>query len=383
MLRKWSFLVIFTVIMVTGLHSTTPLGGEGLLYVNSARVIPKGYLEYFGGTRFYGKVASFGPGRKAYTLWNVQGFTTFNYGASSHLEMAISPIIYQDTNGDGGNILDGQANLPDDLLLSMKIGSMGAMESPFIFGGVVYTRIPTGQQHNIIYEPYSAGRIEVGMTALVSYFSNIAFPEEGWSLHCNLGYLNHNDVGKELTDDSADPTPKSMSSEVLFGLGLRFPAGTFDFSAEINARHFLVRPPVTAYSREYFSYLTMGVYYKPYRWVTFEAGIDLQFVSGEDLSDYTDTQLPSPPADFPNYPNWRGVLGVKLAILPTHLYSSSEEELIKKRAGERRSILERMMKEQKDTEGAESELTRIRTERKKLEEELERMRKLLEAEKED
>ncbi|MFH1942062.1 MAG: hypothetical protein ABIL68_08135, partial [bacterium] len=311
----------------------------------------------------------------------VQGFSSFNYGMSNHLELGFSPIFYQDTNSDGGNVMDGQANFPDDILMSIKIASFGGLENPFLFGGMLHTRIPTAEQHNIIYEPYSAGTLEVGLTGMVSYFSNQIFPEEGWSIHGNLGYLNHNDVGKALTDDPGDPSPQSMSSEILFGVGLRYPAGTFDFSGELNIRYFLTDPPVTAYSREYCSYLTAGVYYKPYPWVTFEMGVDFLLVSEEDISDYQNTHLNPPLEDFPNYPTWRGVLGVKLAILPTSLYVSSERAVLEKRATDRREILEKMLREQKDTESAESELARIRAARQKLEEDLQRIKRLLEEEK--
>ena len=379
MRRIYCLVFIFFIFMAMHLQGTTRFGGRGLIYIQSARVISKGYLEFYAGTRYYGKIAR--SGKKAFTLWNVQGFTSFNYGVSSHLEMFISPILYQDTNSDGGNVLDGQANFPDDLFLGLKIGSFGALESPFIFGGMFYTRIPTAQQHNIIYEPYSAGAVEIGVTGLVSYFSNTTFPEEGWSFHGNVGYLNHNDVGKELTDNPDDPTPQSMSSEILGGVGLLYPAGTFDFSLEINARYFLIDPPQTAYSREYVSYLTTGIYYKPYRWVTFEMGVDIRLLSGQDLSDYQNTGLSNPPEDFPNCPTWRGILGVKLAILPTDLYSSSEKALLEQRARDRREILDKMLRGQKETEDAESELLRIRTEREKVEEELKRLRELLEEEK--
>ena len=352
------------------------------MYVQSARVINKGYLEFYGGTRFFGKVASFGTANRAYTLWNVQGFSSFNYGVSRHLEFAVSPIFYQDTNRGSGFSKEA-VNFPDDLFLSIKLGSFGALESPFLFGGILYTRIPTARQHNIIYEPYSAGSVEAGVTGLASYFHNPIFPDAGWSIHANIGYLNHNDVGKNIAGDSLNlaPTPTSMSSELLFGLGLRYPAETFDFSVEINARYFLTQPPVSAYSREYVSYLTTGIYYKPYPWVTFEMGIDLRFISQEDLTDYTVTPRPKPQESFPNYPGWRGILGIKLAILPTSLYASPEEKLLKKKATDRRTILERMMREQTTTKNAESELARIRAERKKAEEELQRLRKLLEAEK--
>jgi hypothetical protein len=221
------------------------------------------------------------------------------------------------------------------------------------------------------------------LKGLISYFSNVPFPEAGWSIHGNLAYLNHNDVGQELTDYPEDPTPEVMSSELIGGIGLLYPAGTFDFSAELNGRYFLNRPSETAYSMESVGYLTAGVYYKPHRWLTFQMAMDMRVYSGEDLTKYApETHLSPPPTeDFPNYPTWRGLLGVKIGILPTDLYKTSAEATLKRKARDRRAILERMMEERQDTEDAESELSRIKAERQKVEEELERLRKLLEAEK--
>jgi len=159
-----------------------------------------------------------------------------------------------------------------------------------------------------------------------------------------------------------DPTSQSISSEILLGVGIKYPAGTFDFSGEINTRMFMSQPPVTAYSRESVTYLTGGVYYKPYPWITFEMGIDLRLISGKDESDYINTALSEPPGDFPNYPTWRGILGVKLAILPMALYSSTEKSILEERALERNTIIEQMMEGRQDTEDAESELERIRAE---------------------
>ena len=360
------------------LQATPFGGGRGLVYVHSPGVIPKGYLEFHSGVRYFGKIANFGSSGRAYTLWDVQNHFSFNYGLSGHVELAFSPILYQDVNRSGGNVWKGQANMPDDLFLSAKIGSYSALESPFVFGGMISLRLPTASVHNVIYEPYSAGSLELGITALAAYHRNPAFPEMGWSAITNLGYLNHNDVGKSLSKNREAPTPKSMSSEIMAGWGFLYPAGAFDFSAEITARHFLVRPPETAYSREYMSYLTLGVYYKLYRWCTLEIAFDKSLISGEDETEYED--IPEKAPGFPNYPSWRGVIGVKLAILPFSLYSSEQSDL-KQKAKDRQAILEKMIEDQTDMQSAEQELTRIQAERKKVEEELERLRKLLESEK--
>ena len=357
-------------------------GGKGLIYLHSADVLNKGYLDVSTGIRYFGKIASFGGSQKAYTLWNVKGFMSFNYGLSEHVEMAFSPVVYQDTNKGNSGIDKESVNFPDDIYLGVKFGSFHELESPYVFGGRVLLRIPTAGVHNIIYEEYSAGALEVSVSGLFSYYSNVPFPDAGWSLHANLGYLNHNDVGQELTDLDTD-SPRNMSSELLFGIGALFPAGQFDFSVELNANTFLVKPPASAYSREYASYLTGGVYYKPYPWLTFQMGFDLRLKSDDDLTEYRGggvTHLnPPPTSDFPNYPAWRGVMGVKMALLPKSLRTSDEQDL-RRKTRDRRTILEQMMEDQKDTEEAEEELSRIKNERQRVEQELERLRKMLEEE---
>lgn len=359
-------------------------GGIGLMYVQSAKTLPKGYLEFFAGTRYFGKV-SVSDASAASTLWVVQGYSAFNFGMNEHIEVSLAPIFYQDTHqsSDKNSLTKKSINLPDDLFLSIKFGSFRRFESQVLFGFQLTSRFPTGEFHNVIYEPYSAGRIELGLNGLLSYFSNVSFPDEGWSLHGNLGYLNHNDVGRELTPDPEDPTATAMSSELLLGLGLHVPVHEFEFSIEMNARYFMIRPPETAYSREYVSYLTPAVYYKPYPWLTFQSAFDIQLVSQEDMSVYSgsgETSLNPPPPDFPNYPTWRGMLGIKFHLLPSSLYKR-EEDVLRRQATERRQLIERMSEEETERDDAEEELNRIQSERRKVEQELERLRKLLENEK--
>lgn len=384
MFRKIILIVVIIILINPyNLFSATKFGSKGLIYVHSARVLPKGYLEFVAGTRYFGKVANLSSERVAFTLWNVQGFTSFNYGINSNVELAISPIIYQDTNNNRGNALDGQANVPDNVFINLKIGCLGAENSHFLFGGMLQMKIPTAEAYNIIYEPYTAGNFEAGITGIASYFSNMTFPEEGISIHANLGYWNHYDVGEELTYSSNDPKPTSMSSELLFGLGARFPAGTFDFSGEINAQYFINEPPVTAYSREYVSYLTTGIYYKPYPWITFQMGIDVKLITEDDKSLYVpDTALEKPELmDSPNYPDWRCLLGVRLSILPFSLFSSPKDEF-QRDARNKKQLFKRMLDDSQDTEQAEDEVEKLRLQRLRIERELERIRKLLEQEEE-
>lgn len=384
MTQKYPGIILLITILVIPLYADNIHGGYGLFYTHSARTLHQGDFDISLHTRYFGKVASFGSKQKAYTLWNVQQIVAFNFGVWENVEVALIPILYQDTNKGGKGFSKQSINVPDDFFLNIKAGSFRGEESPWFFGGLFSMRIPIADQHNIIYEPYSAGKVEIGITGLLSYYSNISFPDESWSAHCNLGYLNHNDVGEELTSDPQDPTAESMSSELIARAGILYPTGGFDFSGEIEARYFMARPPETAYSREYMSYLTVGVYYKPYKYLTFQTGLDLRLISGEDLTVYSTSGqtslLPPPTSSFPNYPAWRGHMGMKIAILPKSLYQS-EDDLLRKQARDRQNLLKKMIEEQKDTEDAEAELSRIRAERKKVEEELERLRKMLEDEK--
>ena len=58
-----------------------------------------------------------------------------------------------------------------------------------------------------------------------------------------------------------------------------------------------------------------------------------------------------------------------------------EKTQLQRRASDRKELLQRMMENQQDTENAEDEIMRIRNERAKVENELKRLRKLLEEEK--
>jgi len=363
----------------TAAMGTTQGGGNGLIYTQSARTIEKGHLQLFTGTAFYGKIVGFVS--RPYTLWNVQGAASLNLGLGPNLELGISPILYQDTNKGGGNVLGGAGNMPDDLFIHLKIGNLAGFESPFIFGGQISTRIPTASSHNIIYEPYSAGSLGVGVTGLASYFSNAVFLDEGWSLHANLRLWYHNDLGQNLVPDNESETsayPLEVTTELMAMLGARFPAGNFDFSAELHSRYFIARPPASAYSRENVAYLTGGVYYKPNDWITFQMGVDVLLYSGEDITEYN--PLPAPPADFPNYPPWKGLLGARISILPLSLYKPKDKSIFQRRSVEQRELLERTLSGEATGEKGETELERIRAAREKLEADLKRIRELLEEE---
>jgi len=200
-------------------------GGNGLSYLQSAWTLDPGSLTVSVNTRGFGSVADF-TGSDAYTVWTVSGRFSFNYGVSRHFEVLATPIIYQDTNFGSKAV-----NAPDDIFLSMKAGSFSSPGSSLAYGVLLSTRIPAGKIHNMPFEPYSANSVGFGLTTLLSYSRDPLYPEEAANVHVNVGYWNHNDVGTTLVEDGGTATePRSISQEIVYGLGVRFPRGKFDKS---------------------------------------------------------------------------------------------------------------------------------------------------------
>jgi hypothetical protein len=354
-------------------------GARGLPYVRAAWVMEPGYLTMYAHSRFFGKVGHVQLGRltSAVTYWDVQGTLYFTYGINRHIEASVSPIIYQDTNkGTPGY------NIPDDLFLSVKLGSYGSKGSSFSYGIAANGRIPTAKYHNLVFEPYSAGSWEWGFTGLLSYTLDPLYPEEAFNAHLNLNYNHHNDAGKKLSlaPDLVDTIRVLSPTQTLsYAVGLRLPTDKFDYWLQLFGTMFLRQPPVTAYSREDFTYISPGVTYKPYPWLSLDVCVDVRLSKDEDQTQYG-LEGVYKIAEMPNYADWRVNVGMHVTILPTSVRKVTERDLLMRKAESRRALFEQMIREQRETESAEQELERIKEERRKAERELERLRSILEQE---
>lgn len=315
------------------------------------------------------------------TFWDVQGILAFRYAASKHLELALSEVVYQDTHS-GGNGYD----VPSDLSFAVKLGSYGRVQSRFRVGLLFQGRLPLAKHHNIPLEPYSSGRFEAGLFGLISYSSDLLIPEAGFNAHLNLGFWHHNDVGKTLTARANDKIAVlDPTRQFLWGLGVVFPSNQFDFSLELFGRLYAVRPPVTAYSREDYTYLTPSVLFRLSNRLSFTAGMDIRLSEDKDKTDYS-SGLPQIHADMPSHPGWRVRFGARI-----HMTHPEPREIEKPLFSENRSsdasegigagaaatLQERLMQERRETEVAEEELEKIRADRKKMEQMLARLREIL------
>ncbi len=350
-------------------------GGLGLSYVQSAWNLERGVFTLSSNTRLFGKVANYQDGT-ALTVWDISGRISLNYGIGKHFEVSATPIIYQDTNLPGEKV-----SSPDDIFLSLKMGSFETANTAVTYGVSLSSRIPTGDQANVPFEPYSSSRLSFGVTTMLSYAMDPLYPEHATNFHLNLGYWNHNDVGAELVPGGTISTrPGSMTQELFYGVGVRIPQEIFDYALQVYGNAFLQSPPASAYSRENYLYFSPAVYYKPLKWMNLNLGIDVRLSSVSDKTVYASDGTGARrtlPENQPNYPAWRLNFGTSFSLQPSSSYRTRERDLLMQKAESRRELFEQIIREQRETESAEAELERIRAERIRAEKELERLRAIL------
>jgi hypothetical protein len=250
-------------------------------------------------------------------------------------------------------------------------------------------RLPLAKQHNIILEPYSAGSVELGVLGLFSYSKDVLIPENAFNLHLNLGLWHYNDTGKFLIKDTgrlpidtaADTfAVLSPTRALLWGAGFAIPTHEFDFTFEIFGRTFMVRPPVTAYSREDFAYITPGVIYHAAYWASLNVNMDVRISSDRELTHFIPRLNNQINPSLPSFPNWRVRFGAKFALNQPPpppgqkpLFASSNGRL----TTQHKTLEKQLTEERRKTETAEEELSKIRDDRKRMEAMLARLRSLL------
>ena len=249
-------------------------------------------------------------------------------------------------------------------------------------------RVPVGKRYNIPLEVYSAGRIAIGVMLLATLVSEPEFPERGINGSINFGIMNHHDFGSRLTPYPEDRilvernTREWVGSAVFSKMGTKY--GAF---MEISGRAFITKPPITAYTRENQLYLTPGVLIQALPWLRFKAGIDLRLLGGKDRTLYSGNSgslTHRPWKTLPNLPGWQFNLSAAMML------RKNATNIVQEKPRETKAILSSptspeddrfyrsLVQQRKTTEDAEAELERIRAERARMQDLLNRLKKILE-----
>jgi hypothetical protein len=352
-------------------------GGKGLTVVQFPTLLPPGALNVKLHGRMY--LASIpGIGTKAgYTLSDASAAISFAFGFTRHVEFGLTQVMYQDLNFS--NVINqSQEQIPDDTYLRMKIGNYPVTigNAYFKVGMMGQLRLRTGLDDNIYLEPYSSHGLEGEVDALFSYYVNPLYEENAPAIHLNLGYINHNDglQGQGVL---------KASQEFTYGLAFVYPTRTVDLFLENHGQIFTKKPPVTAWSRENFIYLTPGITYKMFYGLNVTLGIDLLILKESDTTKpLFQKDLPLNLKDYPNYPAWRANLTVSL--LPSTLFNRTptfskveDPKTTRKLLRERKSLFEWVVDNQQGLEYIDVELEKIKAERKKAEQDLDKLKKEL------
>jgi hypothetical protein len=359
-------------------------GGNSLLHVQTASSLKPGRLQFRPSMSFYTKSFEYlSQGQsKSVGYWTVTGDASLAYGIINHFDVAAMLRLYQDTNRLN------EHNIPDDLFLDFKAGSIALGGDRTQAGAILSFRIPTGDQHNYPLETYAGGAFEFGIMGLFSYYMDPYFPERDISFHLNLGYYSHNDKGQVLFDEIKNtqgtvlrPAVEANTSaaQLQYGLGFVFPTEMFDINLELWGGAFTSEPDSAVFSRENYTYFTPSITFKPVEAVNFEMGADIR-VTGNDNTTVIPTGYPQSinnNQSIPNYSSWKFHLGMNFVLIREGASFRSGRGIdVRKKL----DFYESMMQEKERTKSIEEELRRIRREREQAEKELEELRQLLEEE---
>lgn len=378
-MKKFNRIILIIVVYSTNICfaiAGSEQGNRGPLYLSTAWNLVKGDLIFQGNSRFYFNNKTFTSANNpatAVTFWDIQGGLNLNYGLGQHYQIGISQILYQDNHKTGSGY-----NFPDDLFLKVKVGSFLEKPGPIKFGAALTTRLPLARYHNIQLEPYSAGRVEFGILGLLSFSQNQLYPDDGLNAHLNLGIIDHNDKGKKFTESNITYVNQANSRELYGGLAAIYPMTKFDFSVELYGNYNITKPPPAAFSRHNYLYITPGINYNAFYWLSVACGFDFRLSKHQSSKSYL---LPQFTANvLPTYPTWRINLSVRINFVSKLKGRFDQKENIESNASDekKKDVYEKITEERKQIENAEEELQKIRDERKKMDEILNRLRKALE-----
>ena len=361
------FTVILLLLFLTfGGQAAVINGGKGLPHTRAAFTTPSGHMTALGNLRFWGKKSTFTYEslgiESGSMIWVVQGAANVTYGINDHIAASITPILYQDTHKESGD------DMPWDSFFNIKFGHFKVERAPVWVGFDIGARFPTGENHNIMFEDYTAGAFEYGITGLLSYRYATPDLKNDIRVHTNIGYWNYNDSGRDLLPSSgiAGSVVGTSSQSLNYALGVEFPTKVFDYGLEIYGLAWIFRPPVVAASRENYLYMNVSFGYKPHPRYSVYINTDLRLTPASNSTMDLEPKFPG----FPSYSGWRINLGMRYLILPKSIYVMHEKAIMRKRGRKTKVLYTQLKKEIEKTQRSIQALDKLQKEKLKKEAEL-------------
>ncbi len=392
---KQIFTILFSVLLltITTARGQLPNSDRTLMYTQTGKTIEKGRLFIYNEMNFYTKVADFVGNLKpqnfrAANYWLVAGNTAFTYGVHEHFDVSLGLRVYQDTH------YSNEFNLPDDLFLTLRYGSLEFGYGHFNAAFLTSFRIPLGEKHNYPFAEYASGAFEYSFLTALSFYLDPYFPHRSLSLHYNLGIWNHNENGKTLytyeytyQDPFGNIHPKGEelkatrnSVDLRMALAAVIPTDMFDFRFELSGILYLQKPDGFVYSAEEWAFFSPSIRYKPVSWASLDLGADFRISPSE--RQWTNPIIPdlSEKLDLPkNYPSWRIHLGANLNLQLLKSNVQKAEDLYEREQIEQnREFFDTVLREKQKSEDIQSEIDSLKKLRRETEKEIKELKKLLE-----
>jgi hypothetical protein len=371
--RAGGFRLVLVCAIICGVTAAIPVsatqfaGGRGLTMVQFPTILDPGSLVITLHSRAF--VTS--PPGYAWAISDGTGALSFNFGFTKRVEIGFTQILYQDLNVSAAqNNYATMQQIPDDTYLRVKVGAFPYTlgNAFFKFGILNQLRYRTGLVQNVYLEPYSGDGIEWEIDLLNTLYLNPLYEDNAPAIHMNLGYTNFNDTGVGQSVFKA-------AQSIEYGLAFVYPTKHFDFFLETSGHVFTHLPPEpTAFSQQDYQWVTPGLRWKIFYGLNATIAMDIMTWKSKDRSTAV------LPKDYPDFPNWR--INGMVSISPsTSFYREptfskvSDPLSTRKLLRERKSLFEWVVDEQPGVEYIDLELEKIKAERKKAEQELEKLKK--------
>ncbi len=338
-------------------HAAVINAGNGLPHSKSAYTTLKGHMTAASNLRFWGGTSEYSNNVADVSakIWVARAVGNITYGFSQHGEVSLSPVLYQDAHKEEGE------QIPWDTFLHIKLGNYKVEKQPYWVGFDIGMRFPTGKKHNVIFEDYTAGKFEFGITGLLTYRYAATNLKNDVKVHANLGYWNHNDENTQLSE----VMPKElgyvdkMSQSIRYAAGVEFPTNMFIYGIEVYGLAWLVRPPVGAASRENYLYMNVNGTYKPHHRISLFFNADLRLSEGTDTTVGFEPEFPG----VPSFPGWRVNVGLKYLIMPTSDYGIAKTVLERQQKDKTNQLYTQLQQEIEKREKTKAELEKLKREK--------------------